>query len=104
MKKFKVTFRPLAENDLFRLYEYISEQSGHERAAGYIDRIEATCRDLETFPNRGTRRNDIRPDLRTMGFERRVTIVFEVKKTEVVIVRILYGGQDDRVIGDTTQE
>ena len=29
-----------------------------------------------------------------MGFERRATIVFQVRKAEVVIVRIFYGGQD----------
>lgn len=39
-------------------------------------------------------RNDIRIGLRIMGFERRATIVFQVKKAEVVIVRIFYGGQD----------
>lgn len=41
---------------------------------------------LETFPERGARRDDIRPGLRTMGFERRATIVFQVNKAEVVIV------------------
>ena len=49
---------------------------------------------LETFPKRGTRRDDIRPGLRTMGFERRATIAFQVTSKEVVIVRIFYGGQD----------
>ena len=29
-----------------------------------------------------------------MGFERRATIVFEVRKTDVRIVRVIYGGQD----------
>jgi toxin ParE1/3/4 len=49
---------------------------------------------LETFPERGTRRDDIRLGLRTIGFERRATIVFQVTRAEVVIVRIFYGGQD----------
>jgi toxin ParE1/3/4 len=49
---------------------------------------------LATFPKRGTRRDDIRPGLRTMGFERRATVVFQVSKDELVIVRIFYGGQD----------
>jgi toxin ParE1/3/4 len=40
------------------------------------------------------RRDDIRPGLRTIGFERRATIAFQVKRAEVVIVRIFYGGQD----------
>ena len=29
-----------------------------------------------------------------MGFERRVTILFQVRRHEVIIVRILYAGRD----------
>ncbi|HXZ01503.1 MAG TPA: type II toxin-antitoxin system RelE/ParE family toxin [Stellaceae bacterium] len=94
MKKHKISFRPLAEADLFRLYRSIAEKAGHEVAGAYIDRIEAACKTLETFPERGTRRDDIRPGLRTLGFERRATIVFQVRRAEVVIVRIFYGGRD----------
>jgi toxin ParE1/3/4 len=94
MKKLKISFRPLAEANLFNVYRYIVAEAGAEIAGAYIDRIEAACMALETFPERGTRRDDIRRGLRTMGFERRATITFQVKKTEVVIVRIFYGGQD----------
>jgi toxin ParE1/3/4 len=103
MKKFKVGFRPQAEADIFGLYRYIAAESSHEVAGGYIDRIEAACMALETFPKRGTRRDDIRPGVRTLGFERHVTILFQVRKTEVVIVRIFYGGRDyERALRDTT--
>src|SRR6266851_5845686 len=84
MKKREVSFRPIAEADLFALYRYIANEAGHAVASAYIDRIELACMALETFPERGTRRDDIRPGLRTMGFERRATIVFQVKKGEVV--------------------
>ena len=94
MKKVKVSFRPLAEADLLGLYRYITEEAGHEVAGTYIDRIEQACRTLEISPKRGTRRDDIRPGIRTLGFERRATIVFQVKRTEVVIVRVFHGGQD----------
>lgn len=105
MKTFKISFRPLAETDLFGLYRYIAEHSGDVVAGDYIGRIEAACMALETFPERGTRRDDIRPGLRTMGFERRATIVFEIRKTEVVIVRIFYGGQDyERAFRGVTEE
>jgi toxin ParE1/3/4 len=60
---------------------------------------------LEPFPQRGTRRDDISRGLRTMGFERRATIVFQVKRAEVVIVRIFYGGRDyERALRDATEE
>jgi toxin ParE1/3/4 len=93
-RKHKVRFRPRAEADLFALYRYIAAESGHEVAGRYIDRIETACMALEDFPERGTKRDDIRPGLRTIGFERRATIVFRMARSDVTIVRIFYGGQD----------
>jgi toxin ParE1/3/4 len=99
MKKFAVSCRPLAEADLVGLYRHIAKEAGHEIAGAYVDRIEAVCMALQTFPKRGTRRDDIRPGVRTMGFERRATIVFQVRRAEVVIIRIFYGGRDyERVL------
>lgn len=90
----EVRFRPSARADLFNIYNYIALHSGRTVAGGYIDRIEAACMRLETFPERGTRRDDLMPGLRTIGFERRVTIAFTVRPDGVEIVRVLYGGQD----------
>ena len=52
------------------------------------------CENLQTFPHRGTRRDDLRPGLRTLGFRRRVTILFEVADDTVNIIGVYYGGQD----------
>jgi toxin ParE1/3/4 len=93
-KTYAVTFRPAAEADLFALYDYIAEQSGPARAGEYIARIERACLALATFPERGTRRDDILTGLRTIGFERRTTIAFRVVKTTVEIVAIAYAGRD----------
>lgn len=90
----KVIFRPEAEADLIGLYEYIAERAGYGIAGGYIDRIERACMALATFPKRGTRRDDILPGLRTMGFERRITIAFRVLKTQVEIITIAYAGRN----------
>jgi len=90
----EVVFRPEAEADLVGLYECIAQEAGHKVAGGYIDRIEEACIALATFPKRGTRRDDILPGLRTVGFERRVTIAFRVLKTEVEIVTIAYAGRN----------
>ena len=91
---YKVSFRPQAEADLFGHYQYISDQAGLAVAEGYIDRIEQACLGLATLPFHGTRRDDIGPGIRTVGFERRATIVFRVSGRDVTIVRIFYGGQD----------
>ena len=94
MKRYRITFRPRAEADLFGLYRHIAEEAGHDVAGVYVDRVEAACMALQFLPERGTKCDDIRDGLRTIGFERRATIVFQVRKSEVVIVRIFYGGQD----------
>ncbi|MDN5927026.1 MAG: type II toxin-antitoxin system RelE/ParE family toxin [Hyphomicrobiales bacterium] len=63
-------------------------------AARYVDSIVDYCENLQTFPHRGTRRDDLRPGLRTLGFRRRVTILFEVADDTVNIIGVYYGGQD----------
>jgi toxin ParE1/3/4 len=90
----KVRFRPEAQADLFALYRYIAEESGHVRAGNYIARIEKACMAPATHPRRGTRRDDIALGLGTIGFERRITIAFRVLANAVEIVTIAYGGRD----------
>jgi len=43
---------------------------------------------------RGQKRDDLLTGLRTIGFERRVTIAFVVTANAVLIEGIFYGGQD----------
>jgi toxin ParE1/3/4 len=90
----EVIFAPEALTDLFELYDYIAADAGAERAHSYTDRILATCLRLETFPERGTRRDDLRPGLRTTTFRRRITIAFHITASHVVIDRIFYGGRN----------
>ena len=90
----KVYFRPQAEADLVALYDYISRRAGLTVAGRYIDRIEAGMPGAGRFSERGTRRDDILPGLRTIGFERRATIAFRVLRSRVEIVTIAYGGRD----------
>jgi toxin ParE1/3/4 len=99
--KRKVIFAPEAKDDLFALYAYIAEHSGHQRAMNYISRIEGYCLGFDLASERGAKRDDLLPGLRTIGFERRVTIAFHVEPTTVTINRVLYGGRDlGRVFGD----
>ena len=76
-------------------------RSGEARAGAYVSRIVAYCQGFKTFPHRGTRCDQISPGLRIIGFERRVTIAFRVFADEVVIVQVLYGGQDIEAAFDT---
>jgi toxin ParE1/3/4 len=90
----RVIFTPRAERHIDSLHEYITSQSSEGRADGYIVRIVGFCTSLTTFPLRGQRRDDLLPGLRTIGFERRVTIAFVVTADAVLIEGIFYGGQD----------
>lgn len=91
--KLQVVFTPEARADLFELYEYIAERGSPDRALAYIERIEKACLSLRTLPGRGTLREDVRPGLRVMGFERRVLIAFRVNSKSIAILRILYAGR-----------
>jgi toxin ParE1/3/4 len=84
----------MAEDDLLSLYDYIAEHGGRKAAGDYIARIEAVCLSLKQAPLRGTPRDDISKGVRIIGFERRAVIVFRVVRSEVVIVRVFYGGRD----------
>lgn len=90
----EVVFAPEAQADLFQLYDYIAADSGTARAQRYTDRIVAHCLGLVNFPDRGRRRDDLRPGLRTTAFRRRVTIAFHITEMTVTIDRVLYGGRD----------
>lgn len=90
----EVIFAPEALADLTSLYDCIAEEASPERALAYVERLQSYCLAFTTFPERGTRRDELRPGLRTIGFQRRVTIAFHVTPQRVVIDRVLYGGRD----------
>lgn len=58
------------------------------------DAIVDFCEGFSTFPNRGTRRDELRPGLRTIGFRHQVTIAFDAGDDTVTIVGIYYGGRN----------
>ena len=82
----RIEFGPEAVGDLIDLYDFIAVRDGAERAIGYIDRIEEFCRSLSVFPDRGTRRDDLRPGLRILGFERRAVIALNIAADTVTIL------------------
>lgn len=94
MKSRRVDFAPEAEVDLNELYDWIAGEASPAVAMGYIERVEAFCQRLSIGSERGHLRNDIRPNLRIVGFERRLTIAFVVGPEVVTILRIFAGGRD----------
>jgi plasmid stabilization system protein ParE len=49
---------------------------------------------LETYPLRGTPRDDLRPGLRITNYKGRTLIAFDVNAQQVSIIGLFYGGQD----------
>jgi toxin ParE1/3/4 len=103
--KREVIFAPEALEDLLRLYDFIDDHSGSERARAYTERVTLYCAGFGDFPERGMRRDDLRPGLRIIGFERRITIAFHIVRDRVTIDRILYGGRDwETLLADKDSE
>ena len=94
MKRRGVIYSAEAGNDLDWIYDSIAEAGSPVTASRYEQRIRLFCDGLDYASERGHRRDDIRPGLRVIGFERRVTIAFVVEPEHVVILRIFYGGRD----------
>ncbi|WP_300573191.1 type II toxin-antitoxin system RelE/ParE family toxin [Phenylobacterium sp.] len=88
-----IAFSPEARNDLLALYDWIASEASPETAMSYIGRIERFISGFETAAERGTLRDDIRPGLRTIGFERRLTIAFVVGE-QVTILRLFHAGRN----------
>lgn len=92
MKRRTIVYTSDAGDDLDRIYSLIAEASSATTANRYDTRIRAFCERLEYGSERGVRRDDVRPDLRVVGFERRITVAFIVEPERVVILRLFYGG------------
>ncbi len=90
---YRVRLTDNAEADLRNIYDWIREHASRSIARGYVHRVLGYLQSFEQFPERGTLRNEILPGLRIVGFERRVSVAFVVEEREVVILRLLYGGQ-----------
>jgi toxin ParE1/3/4 len=94
VKRYDVFFSPEARDDLHRLIDWIAHAAGEQRALAYTDRLEEFYKGLALVPDRGHQRDDIRPNLRIVGFERRVTIAFAIDAGRVDILRVFYGGRN----------
>ena len=90
---FEVVFSAEAQQDIILMYAYVAERAGAVRALNFADRVISYCEGLTAFPERGTRRDDLGPGLRIIGYRRRVTIAFHVEPGRVTIDRVLYGGR-----------
>jgi toxin ParE1/3/4 len=94
LARYKVVLMTAAIGDLSEIRRYVQFEAGEEIADGYIDRIEAFCRNFDILPYRGAPRDDVRAGLRVAIFERRVTIAYRIADNRVIILRVLGPGRN----------
>jgi len=94
VKRFRIAFAKEADRHLLSIWQYLAERAGQGAADDFAQSVRDRCRALDTFPERGTPRDDLRPGLRTVPIPRRATIGYTVAGEDVVIVAIAYRGQD----------
>lgn len=91
---FSLVFTPRARVQLAAIDDWLSHEASAEVASKFVGAIVERCEKLADFPHRGTPRDDIRPDARTIPFRRRATIAYIVDGEKVVILGVFYRGQD----------
>jgi len=98
VKSYTVRFSDEALADLAEIFTDLLPVAGEHVARDFVGRLEATCLELSTFPERGSIRSYVRPGLRLIGYRRQASIAFVVTETNVLILRIFRRGADAEVL------
>jgi toxin ParE1/3/4 len=87
MKKYTVAYSNGGLRDIADLTELTS--------ARFIESLIDTCDSLQLFPYRGTKRPELRPNMRIIGHRRAAAIVFRIEEVPrlVLILGVTYRGQ-----------
>ena len=91
---YDVQLSALAIEDLIALHQWVSVEADIPTADGYLSRIEERIAALADFPQRGSPRNDLLAGLRTLTFERRLLIAYNVDGKVVTIQRVINAFRD----------
>lgn len=85
MTRYKFVITPEAFEQLRAIERYIAGASGYPMIAErYVDALVSYCESLDTFPQRGTLREDIRHGLRVLPYRDSAEVAFTVTETEVL--------------------
>ena len=77
--------------DLRAIFLWATERADRDVALRFVQRIEEVAEKLSDYPRRGRTRDEIRPGLRSIPFERAAIIFYEVCDARVQIVRVIDG-------------
>jgi toxin ParE1/3/4 len=95
----EVALSERAQRQLQEIEDYLAERFYPRNAERFVRRLTKACHSLALAPHRGTKRDELRPGIRTIGFERRATIYFKVVEQHVFIIGVFYGGKLPHELG-----
>ncbi len=95
----RLTYRPLAQDDLDFIYEVI-EPHDPRRAFDFVQDIrDRLRRNLLAHPRLGPTRPDLGSGIRIYPIKaKRIVVAYRVGDDEIIIVRVFYGGADYEVV------
>lgn len=92
----RVTFSPLARQDLIEIADYIAKDS-RANARRFLAQLKEKCARIGHAPLGYVAREDLAPGLRTAAVERYV-IFFRIVEDSVRIERVLHGARNLPVV------
>ena len=98
---YDVQLSALAIEDLIALHQWVSAEADIPTADGYLARIEERMAALSNFPHRGSPRDDLIAGLRTLTFERRLLIAYNVEGKVVTVQRVINAVRDLGLVLDS---
>ena len=96
MRHHRLVYRPRARRDIHEIARWLAFRVSRQFASKYVERIKTRIQSLKFAGERGTIRQDIGPGVRAIGLMEAITVAFVVNAESVVILRVIYGGQDWR--------
>lgn len=88
----RITFTEESTQDLEEIYDYIAEDN-IAAADRHRERLKQRWRGLADHPRIGTKREDIKPDLRSVT-EGNYVIFYRILGDDIEIVRVLHSSRD----------
>ena len=96
--KYHVRLSEPAYEDLAGIWAWIASEADLDTADAYSARLRGFLAGLSDFPRRGTPRDDLRPGIRSLVFERTILLFYGVDGSEVTILRIVHGARDQALL------
>ena len=96
---FQVRLSETAYQDIVDIWTWVASEADLDTADAYSARLRSFLAKLDEFPSRGTPRDDLRPGVRSLVFERTIVIFYAIDAPEVIILRVVNGARDQALLG-----